>query len=256
MTNTNEAIIAAAASRLDRAVPWTMVSTDLAGRRTGASRLDPNSLRRWVIAETSTWPAPIPFGRCAPHRVGDRLVATGRVDPSERADTCYADFGEDGSAIAALRLGTVDNKRPDDREVWAIGEGAVVWFTLAAARLVAAHGVRTDPNGAATLQIDLIPPDDGRPLQMWNRQDGTHQPSSPTLIASADPARLRVGLTECLSPRLTQAVRPVLDEVFRRFGVHDLRHITNEGAIRASPFTGHADRVSAWARAIGVPYEP
>lgn len=256
MINPSRAMVSTAASRLDGAAPWAMVSATPVGDRVSAPALDPTALRRWIIAETSVWPAPLPFGSAAPHRVGDRMVVTGRGDLGERAETCYADFGEHGSATVALRIGAVEDSRPDDAGVWAIGEGAVVWFVLAAARLAAAHGIRTYPQGAATLRVDLIPPDDGRPLQLWKRQDGVHQASAPARIATADSACVHVGLAECLSPRLAQAVRPALDEIFGQFAVDDVRHITDDGALRASRFTGHADRISTWARTIRVPYEP
>ncbi|GAA1641864.1 hypothetical protein GCM10009733_043620 [Nonomuraea maheshkhaliensis] len=83
----------------------------------------------------------------------DRAVFT---PPGRPAGTYYRELHADGSALGALQVGTLRESPSDGGEVWAIGEGALAWITIALLRLLASYATRADETGSGEGAVEAV----------------------------------------------------------------------------------------------------
>lgn len=254
-----------AATRLGPGPPWLVLGVVPLGRPPAGSGLaagtglaDGDALRRWVRRHVDAWPAPIGIASEPPEPHPDRAVFT---PPGRAAGTYYCELHADGSALGALQVGTLRASPTDGGEVWAIGEGALAWITIALLRLLTSYATRAGETGSGEGAVEavVIPATgDGRvvPMEVWNHDGGTYGRAGVRRPAAAGTARRTVGLAACSSPALTATARPLVLDLLRRFGLSESRHIDPAGVLRRRHFTGHDELIHTWADAIGVPSEP
>ncbi|GGL85805.1 hypothetical protein GCM10010095_83290 [Streptomyces anthocyanicus] len=132
-------LITRATALLGTESPWLVVSATPARPAPGALGTDHgDQLRRWVAQQVADWPAPIPLGTEPPDLRPDLLAFAPPRSSGRPVSTYYCELHADGSALGALQVGMLCHSPPDGSRVWALGEGAVAWITIAMLRLVAA----------------------------------------------------------------------------------------------------------------------
>jgi hypothetical protein len=267
-----------AVGRLNAESPWLVVSTAPARPASGAfMAADGDALQLWVKRQVSDWPAPLTIGSTPPDVAPDTLTFTPQRPPGESGEsgesgdygqsggsgrsgasvgTYYYEFRSDGSALGALHIGVLRDSPSEGRPVWALGEGALAWITIALLRLNAAFAQRLTVMGRTAVSVAVVHPtahETTAPVQVWRHVDGTYSPVGTCQSRSVFSARCTVDLTSCLSASLSAEARPLVLDVLLQFGVRESRHIDADGVIRRRYFTGHDRLIDAWTRAIGVP---
>lgn len=250
-----------AAGRLRPESPWLVVAAVPA--HPAPAELPATSgedLRRWLRQHVAHWPAPIAIGAEPPQPRPDGALAfaPSRHPGHPAAGGYYCEFHPDGSALAGLQVGTLRDSPADGRKVWALGEGAVAWITVALVRLLAANAARAlgERDAELALEAALIlatDPEHAAPIEVWNHAGTTYGPAGDRRLTGAASARHLADLATCLSPALTTAARPLIVDLLRRFGLSGSRHIDPAGVFRRDHFTGYDQEIHAWADAIGVP---
>jgi hypothetical protein len=253
-------LVTGSTARLGASSPWLVVATSPA--RPASADFDAASgqdIRRWIARQVAAWPAPIPLGSEHPDVRTDRLTFAPPRQPGRTANSYYYEFHSDGSVLGGLQVGTLQHSPPDGEPVWALGEGAVAWITIALLRLNAAFARHISALGAAAVDVTVVcpvGPGPTAPIQVWNHAGGAYGPAGKRRYTSVGSARSAVDLTPCLSPRLTATARPFLVDLLRQFGVSEPRHVDPSGVVRRRHFTGHTESIHVWADAIGIPSEP
>lgn len=239
-------------------VPWLLlVAAPVRGARGSFDEAGTARLRDWARDHVASWPGPVPIAAEPPLVQADRVV----FSPAPSSDALGAryrcEFHADGSALIALAAGGFRESPADGVPVWAIGEGAIAWITIAALRLAAAYSDRAGVLGRAMVETAVTPyGDDGAsPIEVWNHDRHTYGPAGGRLVA-VEPSHRVADLSRCLSPGLAGVARPSVVDVLRQFGLSGQRHIDQSGVIRRGGFTGFDDRILAWAEAIGIPSRP
>ncbi|QQM38176.1 hypothetical protein [Streptomyces liliifuscus] len=253
-------LVTDATAQLSTTSSWLVVSTSPAHPASAEfNAASGKDVQRWVGRQVADWPAPIPLGGEHPDVRTDRLSFAPPRQPGRTANSYYYEFHSDGSALGGLQVGTLQNSPPAGEPVWALGEGAVAWITIAMLRLNAAFAGHVSTLGEAAVQVTVICPVDPSPtvpIQVWNHAGGVYGPAGKRQYTSVSSARSAVDLTTCLSPRLAAAARPFLVDLLQQFGVSEPRHVDPSGVVRRQHFTGHDELIHAWADAIGIPSEP
>lgn len=247
-----------AATRLGPGPPWLVLGTVPLDRPTAGSEAvaGGDELRRWVRRHVDVWPAPIGIAAEPPELHPDRTVFT---PPGRPAGTYYCELHATGSAFGAVQVGTLKESPSDGGEVWAIGEGALAWLTIALLRLLTSYAAHATGWGGAGVEARIIPAaGEGPvvPMEVWNHDGGAYGRAGVRRLATAGTARRTVDLASCLSPALTATARPLVLDLLRRFGLSESRHIDPAGVLRRSHFTGHDELIRTWADTIGVPSAP
>ncbi|WP_067899769.1 hypothetical protein [Actinomadura chibensis] len=257
-------LVASAALSTD--VPWLLLVTAPV-RDAHGSFDDAGSarLRDWARDQVASWPGPVPIADEPPLVQADRVVfssasasASASAPSSDAPGARYrCEFHADGSALIALAAGGFRENPVDGVPVWAIGEGAIAWITIAALRLAAAYADRAGVLGGAVVETAVTPyGDDGAsPIEVWNHDRHTYGPAGCRLVA-VEPSRRVADLSRCLSAGLAGVARPSVVDVLSRFGLSGERHIDQSGVIRRGNFTGFDDHILAWTEAIGIPSRP
>ncbi|MGW0200837.1 hypothetical protein, partial [Nonomuraea sp. NPDC003201] len=145
-----------------------------------------DELRRWVRQHVTGWPAPVAIGSEPPETHAGRLTFVPSRRPGQPAGTYYCELHADGSALGALQLGTLRDSPPDGGEVWALGEGAVAWVTVAMVRLVAAFAEHTGVPGEAVVESTItssVDADRAVPIVVWSHADQTYGPAGDRRLA-------------------------------------------------------------------------
>ncbi|WP_455771841.1 enoyl-CoA hydratase-related protein [Streptomyces niveus] len=145
----------------------------------------------------------------------------------------------------------------DGRQVWALGEGAMAWITIAMLRLNAAFARHVSVLGEAEVHVTVVcpaGPGPTAPMQVWNHAHAVYGPAGSHRSGDVS-ANRTVDLTACLSYFLPMQARPLLVDILRPFEVFEPRHIGPDGVIRRRHFTGHDELIHTWAKSIGVPSE-
>lgn len=231
---------------------WIVVSAAPAAHPAGPVEVTGDDLRAWVRRQVSAWPAPVPIGTDEPRL--DAVAVT--FAPAGSADRYRCTLGRDGSSVLALPAGAERESPGDGVPVCVIGEGAVAWITVAAARLAAAYAEHVGVHGDMSLEVAIAPRGDGPagPYEVWNHGPHGFGPAGRRL-AAVRPARASVAVAACLAAGLARTVRPLVLGVLGQFGLVESRHIDVDGVIQRRNFTGYDDRILAWTSAIGVPSE-
>jgi hypothetical protein len=240
-------------ARLSSGSPWLAVSAvpvRPASAEFGATSGD--ELRRWVRQQVAGWPAPVTIGSGQPEIRAGKLIFT----PSRPPSTYYCELHADGSALGALQVGALRDSPPDGGQVWALGEGAVAWITIAMVRLTAAFARLATVVGEAVVEATIIPSADAVPTEIWNHAHDLYAPAGDRRLTDVRAARRTVDLEACLSSGLPATARPLVIDLLSRFGLSGSRHIDSAGILRRRHFTGHDALIHAWADAIGIPSEP
>ncbi|MEO3854787.1 hypothetical protein [Acrocarpospora sp. B8E8] len=260
MIDRHERLVTNATTRLSAESPWLVVSAvpvRPASVEFGAASGD--ELRRWMRQQVAVWPAPIITGSDQPETRADSLTFAPQRPPGQPVKGYYCQLNADGSALGALQVGTLRDSPADGTPVWAVGEGAVAWITIALLRLTAAYADHATVLGDAAVELTLTSPtaaDRTAPIEVWNHNTQTYAPAGTHRIADVEPRRHTVDLATCLSPDLARAARPLVLDLLRQFGLSESRHIDASGVIQRSNFTGYAEAILAWTDAIGVPSQP
>ncbi|MFD9196256.1 hypothetical protein ACFWCA_49710 [Streptomyces phaeochromogenes] len=253
-------LVTDATAQLSAASPWLVVATSPAHPASADfNAASAKDIQRWTGVQVADWPAPIPLGGEHPDVRTDRLTFAPARQPSRTANSYYYEFHSDGSALGGLQVGTLQSSPPDGEPVWALGEGAVAWITIAMLRLNAAFARHVSALGEATVEVTVVRPvgpSPTTPIQVWSNAAGAYGPAGRRQYAAVGTARSAVDLTTCLSPRLTTAARPLLVDLLQQFGISEPRHVDPSGVVRRRHFTGHDELIHAWADAIGIPSEP
>ncbi|MEV5893265.1 hypothetical protein [Nonomuraea fuscirosea] len=272
-------LLADAATRLGPGPPWLVLGTVPLDRppagpgpAAGSGLAEESSLaggeelRRWVRRHVDAWPAPIGIAAEPPELHPGRIVFTPPRHPGRPAGTYSCELRADGSALGAVQVGTLRESPSDGGEVWAIGEGALAWLTIALLRLLTSYATyatystgQETRSGGAVVEATVIPATgDGRvvPMEVWNHDGGAYGRAGVRRLAAAGTARRPVDLAACSSPALTATARPLVLDLLRRFGLSESRHIDPAGVLRRGHFTGHDELIHTWADAIGIPSEP
>ncbi|ROO58734.1 hypothetical protein EDC02_0501 [Micromonospora sp. Llam0] len=248
--------------------PWIVVATAPATSAGGSSRpvaQTGDDLQFWVRRQVAVWPAPIPIGVDQPQlRSGGVTFASAHLTAGPAAGPAsgpavryHCALEADGSSLFALAAGALRDSPGDGAQVWALGEGALAWLTVATLRLAAAYAEYAGAPGHAVVQLSIAsygPGGGAVPYEVWNHGDHGYAPAGRRL-ARVEPARRPVDLAACLSADLTKVSRAFVVEVLRQFGLAGSRHFTPTGALRCRNFTGYDERIRGWAEAIGVPFE-
>ncbi|MFI7446267.1 hypothetical protein ACIBQX_02095 [Nonomuraea sp. NPDC049714] len=233
--------------------PWLAVSAvPVHPAPAGFSAASGGELGQWVSRQVAGWPAPVPIGSERPETHADKLTFT----PSRPPSTYHCELHADGSALGALQVGSLRDSPPDGGQVWAVGEGALAWITIALLRLTAAYGIHTGVLGGAVVEAAVISPGDGVPMEIWNHAHGLYGPAGDRQVTEIASARCTADLATCLSPGLAATARPLVVDLLGRFGLSGSRHIDPAGVIQRGHFTGYDGSIHAWADAIGVPSAP
>ncbi|MDG4769761.1 hypothetical protein [Solwaraspora sp. WMMD792] len=240
--------------------PWIVVATAPATSGGGSPRpvaLTGDELQVWVRRQVAVWPAPIPIGVDQPQsRSGGVTFASAHLTAGP-AGRYHCALEADGSSLFALAVGALRDSPDDGAQVWALGEGAVAWLTVATLRLAAAYAEYVGALGNAVVQLGIAsgrPGGGAVPYEVWRHGDHGYAPAGRRLVR-VEPASRPVDLAACLSADLTKVSRAFVVEVLRQFGLAGSRHFTPAGALRCRNFTGYDERIRAWAEAIGVPFE-
>ncbi|MEV0388131.1 hypothetical protein [Nonomuraea sp. NPDC050643] len=250
-----ERLVTNATARLGAGSPWLVVgAVPVRPAPVGFGGARADELRRWVRRQVADWPAPVAIGSEPPETGAGRLIFV----PSPRpAGTYYCELHADGSALGALAVGALRDSPSDGRQVWAVGEGAVAWITIAMVRLIAAFAEHTAALGEAVVETTIITPAGAAPTEVWNHAGQVYGPAAGVRrLTQVAPARRTVDLAPCLSSGLTTTARPLVLDLLRRFGLAESRHIDPAGVLQRGHFTGYDALIHAWADAIGVPSEP
>ncbi|WP_328847355.1 hypothetical protein [Streptomyces sp. NBC_00258] len=247
-------------AQLSATSPWLVVSTSPAHPASAEfNAASGRDIQQWIGRQVADWPAPIPLGGEPPDVRPDRLTFAPARQPGRTANSYYYAFDSDGSVVGGLQVGALQNSPPDGEPVWALGEGAVAWITIAMLRLNAAFARHVSALGEAAVEVAVVCPVDTSPtvpIQVWNHAGGAYGPAGTRQYTGVGSARSAVDLTTCLSPRLTMTARPFLVDLLQQFGVSEPRHVDPSGVVRRRHFTGHDELIHAWADAIGIPSEP
>ncbi|MET7337715.1 hypothetical protein [Nonomuraea sp. NPDC005650] len=124
--------------------------------------------------------------------------------PGQPAGTYHCELHADGAALGALQVGALRDSPTDGGKVWALGEGAIAWITVAMLRLTAAFADQSAVLGEAVVEA--------------------------TITSAVGATRRTVDLATCLTPGLTTAARPLVIGLLRQFGLTGSRHIDPAGA--------------------------
>ncbi|MCS7477147.1 hypothetical protein ACFFQW_44130 [Umezawaea endophytica] len=238
---------------LDNSQAWITIRATPSAPAVGLSPLSGEVLAKWVRSHTSPWPAPIPIGAEKPH-AGPGVFT---FSPDEPAGRYEFNAHTDGSSSLRLPAGGSRRNPTDGETVWAIGEGALAWISIAAVRLASAHASRLGCRGDLSVEIGLgeSTPTTTFPYEIWNRgNDGFHPVG--TRVPSVRPCRSEFSLVDSGTAELPSLVRPLLIDLLGRFGLTDSRHIDVDGVVRRRNFTGHDDRIRSWTTAIGLASKP
>ncbi|GAA1011969.1 hypothetical protein Aple_013970 [Acrocarpospora pleiomorpha] len=214
-----------------------------------------DELQRWVRQQVAVWPAPISIGSDQPETSADRLTFAQRRSPGQSATGYYCELNAAGSALGALQVGALRDSPADGRPVWAIGEGAIAWITIAMLRLTAAYADHATVLGDAVVELTITSPT-AAPIEVWNHNNQAYGPAGTQRIAGVEPRQHAVDLATCLSPDLASAARPLVLDLLGQFGLSESRHIDPAGVIQRRNFTGYDEAILAWTDAIGVPSQP
>jgi hypothetical protein len=246
-------LVTNATARLSPESPWLVVSAAPARPASaGFGATSGDELRRWIRRQVADWPAPVAIGSERPQTRAGTLIFT----PSRPPGTYYCELHADGSALGALQVGSLRASPPDGGQVWALGEGAVAWITIAMVRLTAAFARHATVLGEAVVEAALVPSAGAVPMEVWNHAHDLYGPAGDRRLTEVRAARRTVDLAACLSSGLPTAVRPLVIDLLSRFGLSGSRHIDPAGILRRRHFTGHDALIHAWADAIGIPSEP
>jgi hypothetical protein len=211
-----------------------------------------DDLRRWVRQQVADWPAPVGVGSEPPETSEGTLTFA----PSRPPGTYHCELHADGSALGALPVGSLRDSPPDGRQVWALGEGAVAWITIALVRLTAAFAVHATVLGDAVVEATIVPSAGAVPTEVWNHANNLYGPAGDRRLTEVATARRTVDLAACLSSGLSATARPLVIDLLTRFGLAGSRHLDPAGVLQRRHFTGHDALIHAWADAIGIPSEP
>ncbi|MFC9748963.1 hypothetical protein [Streptomyces niveus] len=214
-------------------------------------------MREWVRRQVTEWPAPIPIGSNPPSICPDVLTFTPARPPGHGAIRYHYELHSDGSALGALQIGSLRDSSADGRQVWALGEGAMAWITIAMLRLNAAFARHVSVLGEAEVHVTVVcpaGPGPTAPMQVWNHAHAVYGPAGNYRSGDVS-ANRTVDLAACLSYFLPTQARPLLVDLLQPFEVVEPRHISPDGVIRRRHFTGHDELIHTWAKSIGVPSE-
>lgn len=243
---------------LNTASPWLVLSTSPARRASAEfDAASGGAMHQWVQGQVSGWPAPLPVGSTPPGIRPDVLTFTPPQPRGRGASRYYYELHSDGSALGALQIGALRESPGDGGQVWALGEGALAWITIAMMHLNAAFARHVSVLGKAEVIVAVVHPtgpDSTTPMQVWNHADTIYGPAGGSRTSDVS-TRRTVDLTDCLSYSLLANARPLLVDVLRPFGISEPRHIGSDGVIRRRHFTGHDELIHTWAKSIGVPSE-
>ncbi|MFI5957561.1 hypothetical protein [Cryptosporangium sp. NPDC051539] len=201
-------------------------------------------LQAWVREQVAVWPAPVAIGCNRPHvEDGSATFAS--------PERYHCAFGADGSTVLALPVGGLRDGAAAGEPVWAIGEGAVAWITVAALHLAGAFAARTGVRGSALAGLTVRASGESG-FQVFNRDAHGLTPVGRRLDA-VRPVVRSVSVAECAGAGVAGVARPLVVDLLGCFGLHDSRHIDAAGMLRRQNFTGHDERILTWSTAIGLP---
>jgi hypothetical protein len=250
-----ERLVEGAASSLDSANLWFVLTA--IPERVAVKSIDSESsvrVREWLRSEASTWPAPLKVGEgTCELRPGAQLVFFSKLNAGPLPKH-YCELHADGASLIAIQIGNQRDAVGPPGMVWAIGEGALAWLSVCLLRLAAAWADREGVPGAAAMDLRILctaAPKSQVGLQIWNFAQGDNAPASEVRNAAL-PVQQRVDLIGCLSSEATLIARSLLLPLLKQFGLDDSRHIDAAGIIASGNFTGHAQSIAAWAKAIGA----
>lgn len=252
-----ERLVADATGSLHPASLWlaaTCIPDDCANLKLGLG--NPSRIQSWLRQEAGNWPAPLKVGDQLRETSRDEALVFAPLSGSGTKPAHHVALYADGSSLFAVEIGALKDADTTPGSLWAIGEGSIAWLTVCFARCAAQWAIKAGARGSASIDLRFVssaPSDDQVPLQLWSFAGGTNAPCGHVLLKS-QPSQAAFDIADGRTGQVVHIARLLLLPLLAQFGLVGSRHIDGTGTLISTNFVGHAPRIEAWAREIGVSF--